>query len=699
MVVSRVQWTNRPPESISDLERDVTAYSRANPDPANEKYRVVRRGGGGGSSGGGAPAPGSESIVADVTAGVPVPDRPLPPPPSAPVRKVEIQTPAQQRQYGEYVRLTQQYEPGSQILTQSEYAAGMKQKLRSEIGQRPISGTDVGLFFIPGALLGKFGTMVSRAVPVVSRAASRVPGGAAVVQATGRAIQTGAQVVSRVPKPARDIAGGVAVAGGYVASAQAPTIAKERGAESLERRVNLPRSQGAGFLESTMGGSIRGGLTGSIREEVSPTGEVVSRAIIRPEVGGEDLLGTGQRFALDGVPGLTPFFAPESTRAAVEKELKARGIPATEQNIRAATEELQLFGFLSTLGIIGSEVSSEVGVGRYARGGSAALRAAKTVKQQERALGRLIIPPTFVAGVAEGASQTYNIETLTKREADVGRVIMGGGIGGASAGVFSFFTSRAVPRGYGKAVTAVGYGFDFPGEPGGDVGGRLIMGGTGLRIPVVTLSPGGAAPSIVQQAAPAAPKGRAKVGIIESVFTPTRTVTLGGRTVPVDEFGLPVMDIVETPSRIGTPSIVETPTRTTIPEQINIFGPTETTTEVSVAAQTNINVPSTVNVPTLVPTGLPLFPPGRLGGEGGGGGRRSRLGYFDEFAAAFGATFGEGRAVSRGKAPRRGRAQPIFGKGSEFAGFNALVSQRGRPSRKKSVRGRPAGFFRFGVFR
>ena len=656
---------------------------------------------------------------------------------SQPVRKVETQTVRQPQNILENIASRtilsgtfgiQPAQTPYEIIQAAKRAGATNAEISQMQAERVTSGLVLGS---TGGVAGVAGRgIVSRAAGRVDEFAGffseKVPRAKPVVEAGRSIVQTGGEVVSRAPKGTKDILyyGGTGV--GYIASGQATAIGKEREANRIvkdltAKGVPITKAEATELVETYNAVTIQKGLTGSIKQTVDQSGAVVSREVIRPEVGGEDLLGTGQRFALGGVPGLTSFFAPKSSRAAAEEALRARNIPVTEANVQSLIQAGQTTGIFSTIGIFGSEVSSELGVGRAVRGGSAALRAAKDVKEQRTALRSLIVPPTVVAGIFEGGSQTYNVESLTRKEPEVGRVFMGGAIGGLSAGSFSLLTAQFTPTGKGRAVTGLGYALDFPGEPVGDIIAGRVRRGEGLRIPILTAGVPSITPTITDRAAP---KGGTKTAtsFFSEVFTPSRTINIGGRSVPVDEFGLPVPDVVKTPSRTGTPSI--TPTRTTIPELAGILEPAaQAETNVSVSTATNVNVPSFVNVPTLVPTGLPFFPPGRLAGEGKGEGKRERLGYFDELAAAFTglnprtgeplksrANLKEYRAQTKaikararaiqvlGKASGK-NTRGFFGQASGFSGFNALLSPRGRPSRRSSVRGRPAGLFRFGVFR
>ncbi|HLC92302.1 MAG TPA: hypothetical protein VJH23_01190 [archaeon] len=684
--------------------------------PEAAKKHFAGYGGGGGSSGGGAVAPTPAEVQAQaslVNRNIPTEPVSRAPITPAPVRKVEIQKPQQDygifgglgaTAYQQFANTQDKIGTSGNVpiigpILEARRLIPKEQRAQYDavIG-RPVSAMAAeagsvypiarGVRFLVGGLAG----LLERAAPVVSRVASRVPGGTAAVQTTERAIQKGGGVVSRVPGSVKSGAVYGTGIGLHLWGATATQGAKESEATTLQKILGGQREQRLGVLETYHSESISTGLSGRINQSVDETGKVISSEIIRPEVGGDDLLGMGQRFGLSGIQGLTSFFiSEESKKTAATKALQSQGYPITSQNISAVIKSGESVGFWSSLGIIASETGSEFIGSQWTRGSSAALRAAKTPAKQALALGALTVPRIGAVAVVEGGGQTYNIETLTKREADWSRVFFGAAIGGVSGATFSGLQAVAVPYGFGRVIQGVGYGVDFPGEPGGDVAEKLISRAVGreagLRIPVLTMGVSGSGTPVVTQKA--APKGKAKTGttFFSDVFTPSRTVNIGGRSVLVDEFGLPTFTTTQTPSRTETPSITQIPTKTNIPEITDILGPAETTTETTVPTATNINVPSMVNVPTLVPTGLPFFPPGRLGAEGGVGTRRTRLGYFDEWAAAFGNAFGEGRAVSRGQtgrsrtAPRR--AMPIFGKTSEFAGFNEFFGSRPAPRAKK----------------
>lgn len=330
-------------------------------------------------------------------------------------------------------------------------------------------------------------------------------------------------------------------------------------------------------------------------------------------------------------------------------------------------------------------------------------------------MGAFTVPRIALGpGILEGGGQTINIETLTQRSADPGRVLMGAAMGGASAGVFTAVQSALIPYGGGIFARGAGYAFDFPGEPAGDIAESVISRAAGrspgLRMPVLTLTE---TPSVTA-------KTRASVytqtqpnraGIISSLFAPSTNIPGVGR-VPVDEFGLPNMARNTTtnkpsdftPGGFSAAPLTFAPTKAST--QGDVFN-TSTSTgaqsiytnineTVHVATSTTTNVGTSVSVPALTPTGFPFFPSGRLGQEGrGGGGGKDRLGYFDELSAAMTGLnprtmqpIREPRAKAPARKPRAQGNKTMFRSGSMLGAFNAWF-----PSTKKRTTPKRSGVF------
>lgn len=544
-----------------------------------------------------------------------------------------------------------------------------------------------GTSLVFGGLGRAFGFGASRlagiGAPVAETIATRAPAVARVASAGGRA-------VSRIPGPVRTAA--IYGTGGALEFYGATATQSTKKSEAKAAVFGGTQSQRERVLETYQEETIGRGLTGRVVEQAGETGEVVARSTEAPVVGDESLVGVGQRFALGGVPGLTSFFVPESVkREAAKKALKSQGLSVSEKNIQDVISRGEAVGQASTIGLFASETGSELIGSQLIRGGSPAIRAARTPGKQAVALGVFTVPRIAAVGAIEGTSQTINVEQLTRTEPGPGRILFGAGFGAASAGAFTALQSLAIPYGGGRAVQAAGYGFDFPGEPIGDIAESAISRagrrGPGLRVPVLTGTPS-VTPSASKKTTRPGGRGRRTTSsiydaprgsILSGVRTPTRSVTIAGVKTPVDEFGLPAPGID-----------VTTGTNTTVGPQVNPFtdipsetqGTTETQADTEVTAPTTgVGAPAFVSVPSIVPNRFPFIAPGRLGAGEGRASGSTRLGYFDELAAAL-----TGLNPRSGEPIKQSTGKPI----KQSTGKQRRRALKQRRSSKGSAPGRPA---------
>jgi len=444
-------------------------------------------------------------------------------------------------------------------------------------------------------------------------------------------------------------------------SQEAKRIAKEEGISEAEAKKLIRAS-----FEQSIGRGISGLNIQTVEEG---TGKVLKTERQAPEIGreGNEFIGLGQRFVAENIPGIVPFIAPESTEAGAREAFKQRGIlEPTQKQVQSLIEAQKTSGLFSTGGLFLTEAGSELVAAGIIGKGSKGLGKAQSVKEQEKELFKSIVPATVIAGFGEGLSQTYNVETLTKQKPETMNLISGGLFGGVTSGIFGVATAKFTPRGKGGLVQFVGSAIDFPGETGGDILGgfaRKPFGKevAGLRIPILTGSETTIKTPSETIIESKVKKGKPKTGLFnfgESQIKGTTNI-FGIGTVPADEFGLPILSDIKSPTKIDTPgeTIGLSPSTNVFGGSFaNIFGDTKTTFKEDTKIDVNLfgesisNVPSTVSVPSITPSGLPFFIPAVPFGEGSGGRGRGRKGvkYINEFAIAFG-EFRKGFNLTRQK--------------------------------------------------
>lgn len=298
-----------------------------------------------------------------------------------------------------------------------------------------------------------------------------------------------------------------------------------------------------------------------------------------------------------------------------------------------------------------------------------------------------------IAGAYEGAATEYSSEKSFGRPFDLLRVGFAAGAGAATATflgrpIVFFGVQQQISKGGGKGaakvqeklVTVIGKTLD-PTEDFGDyVGDQLTR--VKIRTPSLTDALGGNGRGRATTASFAASPSASNTGTLEQALGLKR----GGTSYNIGT-NTPIPSPTPSEESIFIPS--DNPPR---PDPTSEFG-TNTDEQIQelIETPTPTNIPSFISVPTAVPVnralGFPLIPSSGNVGGGGRGGRSSRVGYYNEFSAAFAGALG---------VPTTKRGGAKVGKQNKAAtralnSFNLLVRPQRFSSKQSKVQRSRAG--------
>lgn len=366
------------------------------------------------------------------------------------------------------------------------------------------------------------------------------------------------------------------------------------------------------------------------------------------------------------------------SKTKVESTFRKAGVP--ENLIPAATREYRASQIGSLVGQISLGSTTET-VGRYTIGGTVTRElagqvvggGAKGVTKKAAYITAKTVPAFAALGFYEGVGSTVISEQAASRIRGVQNIpgsiaqkpvdyLFAGVFGAASsitlgAPVVGFATKRALQAGGigakagEKGFLYAGYGVDPTELPGDIFASQFGPPEPSFRIRAISPN----VTPVSQQTAQFAP-----TSVLQPVATPVQSPT--GILVPN------ITDIFQpsTPRGPSTPSSIAINFRSGTQVPVVTDQPIQDSS-IQTSFNQNISTPVPIPISLAIPIAVPnsrapfplLFPPGRLGGGGRGGGRKARIGYFDELAAVFGSTLNAplNLSLQRGRPARSVKAR------------------------------------------
>lgn len=486
-------------------------------------------------------------------------------------------------------------------------------------------------------------------------------GVAAVVTAPTTAPIVGSAVRTALPFVTRNLA---PVTTRYVAPSTAPLAVKAVAGAAEATLVAGGVSYATRFIEER----TRPSFVGASRTQVTSAGDLGVSAGVetqKPLLGSVPVLRSAPFIGdLRGGQISTSFIDRRTAQQTTFNELLRLGLTPEEAR-RASTTTLSRKQTI----VGGGEILTQLSIGRTSEtvGGRFVATRFSTLAQRGVSVpsnifsrGSQVIAPIAGAGFVEGTSSVATSEIARTGTVKPTTILLGGVLGGATAGLIGFpiaGAKTATARSAFEIPANVVDVFEYPGDVAArqgeirglskgrsydypfieDKGGRSYFGTartervSGSPRPLTRVLTGGglSASSIPSNSISSL-----------SVATPSAANVASSVPSPASSF-VPVSSKI--PSFTTTSSIVNTPS--------SIF--TETPTKTSIPATTPVSspVPSSTPVPVSVPVavpkgGFPLIPPGGglgSGGGGFGGGSRAKAGYVPSLAAVVYGIKGSGK--------------------------------------------------------